>query len=86
MSVIVWHQHVYRQQFNNYRQSFSTNRTRSNPNPLDGATVSNNIYVFVEPATKHQSVEFLIDGVSRHTENAAPFDLSGGNRRYRQSL
>ena len=57
----------------------STYQNRSNPNPLDGATVSNNIYVSVEPATNIQSVEFLIDGVLRRTENVAPFDLSGGS-------
>ena len=56
----------------------STYRTRSNPKPLDGATVSDTIYVFVEPTTNIQRVEFLIDGVSRHTEYSAPYDLSGG--------
>ena len=69
-----------------YRQSFSTNRTRSNPRPLDGASVSNNIYVFVEPTTNIDSVEFLIDGVSRHTENGAPYDLPVVAPCQRQSL
>ena len=61
-----------------YNLMLSQIPSRSNAVYLDDAQIVGNIYVFVEPTTNIQRVEFLIDGVSRHTEYSAPYDLSGG--------
>lgn len=60
-----------------YEQRVSTAPDRSSPDELDGATVAGNIYVFVEPVTGIQKVEFYIDGVLHQTENRVPYDLAG---------
>jgi hypothetical protein len=49
----------------------------ANPILLDGAVVEGKIYVFVEPITDIQKVEFYIDGVLHSTESRAPYDLAG---------
>jgi hypothetical protein len=61
-----------------YTQWVSTAENRSNPDGLDGATVTKSIYVFVEPVTDIKQVEFLIDGKLQQTEKYAPYDLAGG--------
>ncbi len=50
---------------------------RSNPTPLDGATLSGAVYVFVAPSSSLDQVQFFIDGTRVKTENAAPWDLGG---------
>jgi hypothetical protein len=60
-----------------YAQWVSAFQDRSNPDTLDGATLEGRIYVFVEPLTDIDKVEFFIDGVLRRTENIEPYDLAG---------
>jgi alpha-tubulin suppressor-like RCC1 family protein len=65
-----------------YQLLWSTSSNRSNPMPLDGATVSGSIYVFAGPDQAIESVSFYIDdpsmsGEPYRTETNAPFDLQG---------
>lgn len=62
---------------------YSTSDDRSNPDPLDEATVSEDIYVFVSPPEDTVEVEFWVDDPTRsgpavRTDTTAPFDLVGG--------
>ncbi len=54
---------------------------RSNPVPLDGQSVSGDIYVFVTPESGPKQVRFYLDDPSRtnavKVENIAPWDLAG---------
>lgn len=58
-------------------QMYSKFPNRSGAASLDGATVSGSIYVFVDPESDVQKVQFYIDGVLRQTERRAPYDLAG---------
>ena len=60
-----------------YTLLLSTNADRTNPVAFEGATVSGNIYVFVNPDTGITQVRFYIDGNPQQTENNAPYDLGG---------
>ncbi len=56
---------------------------RGNPQPLEGATVTGNVYVFSSPVTNVISVRFFLDdpdmsGPPRQTERTAPYDFAGG--------
>jgi hypothetical protein len=67
-----------------YSNYLSTSSNRSNPVPLDGRTVSGNIYVFVSPETGITQARFYIDNTSAsgtplQTENTAPWDFAGGS-------
>lgn len=63
---------------------YSTNSKRTNPAPLDGATVSGNIFVFTTPDTPQiTQVRFYFDdpdltGNPFSVENSAPYDMAGG--------
>ncbi len=66
------------------RLAFSPNANRSNAVQLHGRAVSGNIYVFVQPGTSAERVQFYLNDRNRngspfHTEGAIPFDLSGTN-------
>src|SRR5690606_13979263 len=62
----------------------SANPNRSNAVPLDGETVSANIYAFTAPDSPGiAQVRFYLDdpsmdGNPTHTENGAPYDFKGG--------
>ena len=61
----------------------SSSPNRSNPIPLDNATVSEeNAYIFVSPQTGISQVSFYLDnptmtGAPRQVENLAPWDFAG---------
>ena len=67
-----------------YELQISTAADRSNPDPLQGATVSGTAYVFLSPETADidQVVFFLDDptmsGAPFRTEGNAPYDFAGG--------
>lgn len=59
----------------------STVPDRSNPVPLEGQTVSGNIYVFTTPDTGVSRVSFYVDdptmsGSPHHVERYAPYDFA----------
>ena len=65
-----------------YSLQVSTSATRSAPSPLQGATLSGSVYVFVAPTTGVKQVRFYLDntsatGTPRQTEGAAPWDFAG---------
>ncbi len=71
-----------------YELLWSQSSNRSNPMPLDGATVTGNIYVFTGPDQAVESVSFYINDIDLESpphriETRAPFDLqgAGGNGR-----
>lgn len=62
---------------------YGTSADRSGGSPLDGATVSGNIYVWLSPLRPEDvdaiaHVEFFVNGRLRHRENFAPYDMIGG--------
>ena len=57
------------------RLSFTPDR--ASPTNADGALVSGDIFVFVDPESDVRRVVFSIDGNVQQTENFAPFDLGG---------
>jgi uncharacterized repeat protein (TIGR01451 family) len=59
--------------------SFSTSPGRSEPGPLDGATVSGPVAVFVPSEPDIAAVRFSVDGVPRSTERFAAYDLGTTN-------
>ncbi|MEX2123342.1 MAG: metallophosphoesterase family protein [Woeseia sp.] len=66
-----------------FQLDVSLSPDRTNPVPLDGATVTGNIYVFTTPESGASSVRFWLDnpgmtGSPRHSESNAPFDFVGG--------
>lgn len=68
-----------------YSLVLSANERRENPQPLDGKTVSGNIYVSTTPTTGVRQVRFFIDNVAAtgtpfSTDTHSPYDLAGGNR------
>jgi N-acetylneuraminic acid mutarotase len=68
-----------------YSLVLSANERRSNPQPLDGKTVSGGIYVSTTPDTGVRQVRFFIDNVGAtgtpfSTDTQSPYDLAGGNR------
>lgn len=62
---------------------YSIDRHRSDPDLLQGAKVSGDIYVFMEPSQDIKSVQFILKQVSpekriaTQTENIPPFDFRG---------
>lgn len=64
---------------------YSTSADRSNPAPLDGATIKGSVYVFTTPDTNVSKVQFWLDnatptsptGTATVSESAAPFDFGG---------
>jgi hypothetical protein len=67
-----------------YSLVHSTSSDRSNPHPLDGATISGNLYAFTTPDTAEiVRVRFWLDnptmtGQPKVTESTAPYDFAGG--------
>ena len=66
-----------------YEIVYSTSSNRSNPKPLDGSTVSGNIYPFTTPDDGVAGVVFFLDdpgmtGSPRQVENNPPYDFAGG--------
>jgi glucose/arabinose dehydrogenase/N-acetylneuraminic acid mutarotase len=64
------------------RLMVSASPDRSNPQPLDGATVQKNIYVFSLPEADVTEVKFWLDdpamvGTPKKIEAGAPFDYAG---------
>ncbi len=62
---------------------FSTSADRSEAVPLDGATVTGSVFVFLDPlfppgASMIDAVEFWVNGSLVHTECCAPYDMIGG--------
>lgn len=68
-----------------YSIVYSTSSNRSNPAPLDGRTVSGNIYAFTTPVDDGITlVRFFLDdpgmtGSPRQVENNPPYDFAGGS-------
>ncbi len=67
-----------------YSLVLSTSERRENPQPLDGKTVSGNVYVSTTPSTGVRQVRFFIDNVGAtgtpySTDTQSPYDLAGGN-------
>ena len=61
----------------------SSSSNRSNPDPLNGQTLSGDAYVFVAPGDGISQARFYLDnrnrnGQATHVENVIPFDLRGG--------
>jgi hypothetical protein len=66
-----------------YNLLVSTQPDRGNAQPLDGLSVSGNIYVFTSPVTNVARVQFFLDdpgmtGPPRQVERTAPHDFAGG--------
>ncbi len=67
-----------------YRLDVSDNARRTNPQPLQGAVVSGDAYVFAMPQTSDVTrVRFWLDnpamsGAAMQQESGAPYDLRGG--------
>jgi hypothetical protein len=60
---------------------FSREPLRSNPSPLDGATISGSVYVFLAPGRMPQeriAIQFFLDGSAVRAESNPPYDLGGG--------
>lgn len=62
---------------------YGTSANRLGGAPLEGATISGNVFVWISPlrpddvdAIRH--VDFLINGEFRHREGLAPYDMIGG--------
>ena len=53
---------------------------RSSPVPLEGESVTGDIFVSASPEAGVNKVSFYIDGVFHQREFDAPYDLSGTNR------
>ena len=67
-----------------YQLSVSSSADRSAAVPLDGTTVSGNIYAFTSPDTGVLKSVFYIDdpsaaGTLFHSEGTGPYDLNGGS-------
>ena len=65
-----------------YDLLLSFSRDRSNPVPLDGETVTGNIYVFAGPDVGVSQVQFFLDdpemtGDPIQIEKKAPYDFAG---------
>jgi ELWxxDGT repeat protein len=60
-----------------YDLLMSTSPDRSNPGPLNGQTVSDNIYVFTGPYDDVQRVTFYLDGAFHRVVNYPPYDYEG---------
>ena len=58
-----------------YDLYFSQSANRTNPKPLDGATVSGDIAVFVRPTGGVTRVSFYLDNVLYRVENYPEFDF-----------
>lgn len=63
-----------------YELLLSLSADRTGATPLDGATVSGDVYAFVSPGDGIDAVTFTVDGVRPRTDGAAPFDLAGTSR------
>lgn len=57
---------------------YSRTSDRANPLPLDGASVSGHIYIFMPPDSSTRRVRWSIDGAPYRTDRNSPFDLVGG--------
>ena len=69
---------------NTYRVVVSRAADRSNPVPLDGASVGGSIYSFTSPDSSVVRARFWFDnptmnGTPTRTESGAPFDFAGGS-------
>ena len=69
---------------NSFDLRVSSTSSRGNPQPLDGATVSRNMYVYSTPTSGVSQVKFWVDdptmtSTPTFTESAPPFDLQGTN-------
>jgi len=67
-----------------YSLLVSSSADRSNAAPLEGKTVSGDVYVFVSPSSGVTEVRFYLDDPQRQgtpikTEGAAPWDFAGTN-------
>ncbi|MBY6188321.1 metallophosphoesterase [Marinobacter hydrocarbonoclasticus] len=60
-----------------YQLMWSATADRANPQPLNGPTLSGDIYVFIDRDDGLDQVRFSIDGNLVQTENNAPWDLGG---------
>ena len=60
-----------------YSLLLSGSSNRSNPVPLEGATVSGDIYVFTDPDQGVAGVSFYLDGSLYRSEGLARYDLAG---------
>ena len=67
-----------------YSLVVSSSANRSAPVPLQGASLSGNVYIFTSPDTPNISlVRFWLDnpnhtGTPRRTEGSGPYDFNGG--------
>lgn len=55
----------------------STSPDRSNPIPLEGSSLSGNVYIFAASSEGVSSITFILSGRSPKTDASAPFDLMG---------
>jgi hypothetical protein len=70
-----------------YQLVYSRHSNRSSPAPLDGATVSGDIFIFLDPGNADiASVTFYLDGRRMRTDTNAPFDLVNGTIRKAAAL
>jgi hypothetical protein len=58
-----------------YFLQVSTAPDRSNPTLLYGVTLSNRVYIFLNPEVGPSSVRFFLDGGSIRTVSVAPWDF-----------
>jgi PKD repeat protein len=62
-----------------FRLQVATDPGREPAQPLEGAPVAGDIYVFVPSEPGISQVRYYLDGQLSQTENYAPWDLSGGS-------
>jgi len=67
-----------------YTLLVSDSSDRSSPSALEGATIEETLYAFVDPSTDIERVAFYLDdqamtGAPNNTEVTAPFDFNGGS-------
>lgn len=61
---------------------YSLEPLRSDPAPLDGATIAGEVYVFLAPGpmpAERIAVQFFLDGLEVRTEGNPPYDLAAGD-------
>ncbi len=65
-----------------YQIVHSSEPNRVDASVLDGASVSGNIYVFIDQNTGLKAVKFYVDGNLYHSEGLSPWDFAGTANNY----
>lgn len=66
-----------------YKLVVSKSMDRTNPIPLEGEVLTENVYIYLTPVTNVQSVRFILDDdLGTSNESSAPFDFAGTQEDY----